>query len=149
MRTATIAMVATGVALAAGCTHAAPEAAVRRLLEAQAAAWNQGDVDGYMSGYWRSPELTFSAGGETHEGWQATRDRYQARYPTPAEMGRLSFSELRMRRLGERAMLVLGRWRLVRDRDAPEGSFSLVVERLDGRWVVTHDHTSLKPSGGG
>lgn len=38
---------------------AAERAAVRAVLDAQAAAWNRGDLDGFMAGYWKSPALTF------------------------------------------------------------------------------------------
>ncbi|HNG96278.1 MAG TPA: DUF4440 domain-containing protein, partial [Acidobacteriota bacterium] len=31
---------------------------VRAVLDAQVAAWNRGDLEGFMKGYWRSPELT-------------------------------------------------------------------------------------------
>ena len=35
-------------------------AAVRAVLDAQVAAWNRGDVEGYMDGYWRSEETVFA-----------------------------------------------------------------------------------------
>ena len=40
----------------------APQAAVRRTVDAQVTAWNHCDLEGYMAGYWRSRELTFYAG---------------------------------------------------------------------------------------
>lgn len=145
MRSIVLAILA--AALASGCApDRASQAAVQRLLDQQARAWNRGDVDGYMDGYWRSPELTFSSGGRTQYGWDATRDRYRARYPTPADMGQLTFSDLAFRRLGSRAMLVLGRWRLQRAADDLRGNFSLIVERFGGRWLITHDHSSLQPA---
>ncbi|MBV9669875.1 MAG: DUF4440 domain-containing protein, partial [Acidobacteriales bacterium] len=32
----------------------APEAEVRRVLDAQTEAWNRGDLVAFMQGYWRS-----------------------------------------------------------------------------------------------
>lgn len=127
-----------------GPSNPAPPA-FEQILTEQAAAWNRGDIDGFMAHYWRSPKLTFSAGGTTETGWEATRDRYRRRYPTPEKMGRLEFSELQVHPLGSSAALVLGRWKLIRRDDAPEGNFSLIFERIDGRWVIVHDHSSSLP----
>jgi len=134
---------------AAGCT--APDQRLQQrlagILEAQADAWNRGDIDAFMQHYWNSDELTFSSGGQTRHGWQATLERYRQRYPTPERMGRLAFSELTVRPLGERAALVLGRYHLERQPDPADGNFSLVFERIAGRWVITHDHTSAAEGG--
>jgi beta-aspartyl-peptidase (threonine type) len=56
-------------------------------------------------------------------------------------MGQLTFSQLDIALLGDAAALVLGRWRL--ERESPiGGNFSLVLRKLDGKWVIVHDHTS-------
>ncbi|TWT44901.1 hypothetical protein RAS1_13200 [Phycisphaerae bacterium RAS1] len=118
------------------------------LLEDQAAAWNRGDLDAFMDIYWKSDDLTFSAGGQTTRGWSATRDRYKARYPTPERMGKLTFSWLELSPLaGNEAALLLGRWRLDREPDPAEGNFSLVFARKGpgGSWVIIHDHSSSTP----
>jgi beta-aspartyl-peptidase (threonine type) len=95
-----------------------------------------------MRYYWKSEDLTFSSGGTTRRGWDETMRRYREAYPTPKEMGKLTFSELEVRRLGDTAALVLGRWALERDKEPVEGNFTLVMEQIDGQWLVTHDHTS-------
>jgi beta-aspartyl-peptidase (threonine type) len=118
------------------------QAAIEAMLEMQAEAWNAGQIEPFMEHYWKSDDLTFSAGGQTTRGWQNTLDRYRQRYPTIEKMGRLTFDELEIRPLGETAALVLGRWLLAREADALDGNFSLVVRKLDGRWLIVHDHTS-------
>jgi beta-aspartyl-peptidase (threonine type) len=95
-----------------------------------------------MEHYWKSDELTFSAGGQTTRGWQNTLERYRQRYPTVEKMGRLTFDHLEVQPLDETAALVLGQWRLAREDDALDGNFSLIVRKLDGRWLIVHDHTS-------
>jgi beta-aspartyl-peptidase (threonine type) len=111
------------------------------LLTEQDAAWNAGDLEAFMDPYWKSPDLTFSAGGKVTRGWQPTMDRYRGRYPNREAMGRLTFSELELTPLGRDAALVLGRWNL--DRAEPiQGNFTLVLRREKGRWVIIHDHTS-------
>lgn len=141
-----IAVVATGLMLLAGCAQmSSVQPAIERILAEQAAAWNRGDIDGFMAHYWNSDQLTFSAAGQTQRGWRATRDRYRERYPTAERMGRLMFDSLESRWLGGSgdAVLVLGRWHLEREPDPMGGNFTLILEKIDGRWVITHDHTSI------
>ena len=75
-------------------------------------------------------------------GWEATRNRYNKRYPTPERMGHTTFSELEVRLLGKSAAMVLGRWDLKREPDPIGGNFTLVLEKIDGKWLIIHDHTS-------
>ena len=117
---------------------------IASLLDRQAAAWNAGDIESFMRPYWQSPELTFSSGGAVTRGWGSTLANYRKRYPTREAMGTLAFSDLEFQSLGGDAMLVLGRWRLMRD-DPIGGAFSLVWRRIDGSWVIVHDHTSRDP----
>jgi beta-aspartyl-peptidase (threonine type) len=122
---------------------AQPTDAILATLAAQAEAWNRGDLEAFMQTYWKSDELTFSAGGRTTRGWQATLDRYRQRYSTPAAMGKLEFRELEVTMLGDEAALVLGEWRLQVGTESPAGNFSLVLRRIDNQWLIIHDHTSV------
>jgi uncharacterized protein (TIGR02246 family) len=119
-------------------------AAVEAILRAQEDAWNRGDVDAFMEHYWNSDDLTFSSGGATTRGWEATLNRYRERYPTREQMGRLTLSGLEITPLGESAALVLGQWSLDRESEPVSGNFSLVVRKIDDRWLIVHDHTSRK-----
>jgi beta-aspartyl-peptidase (threonine type) len=119
-------------------------AAVETILRAQEEAWNRGDVDEFMEHYWKSDDLTFSSGGATTRGWEATLNRYRERYPTREQMGRLALSGLEITPLGDSAALVLGQWSLDRESEPVSGNFSLVVRKIDDRWLIVHDHTSRK-----
>lgn len=95
---------------------------VRAVLDAQAAAWNRGDLDGFMAGYWHSDELTFCSGGDVTKGWQGTYDRYRKRYQADGrEMGRLEFSDVSVEVVTHDLALVRGRWKLTLANDAPHG----------------------------
>ena len=118
---------------------------LKRILSEQCDAWNRGDIATFMEAYWKSPDLTFSSGGATTRGWEATRDRYLKRYPDRATMGTLEFSQLEVRMLGDEAALMLGRWQLQRE-EPDGGNFSLVWQKIDGIWVIIHDHTSVTPA---
>ena len=125
-------------------------AAIAGVLTAQQDAWNRGDVDAFLVGYWHSPELTFSGSSGVARGWDGVLARYKRNYPDKAAMGYLDFSELEFRFLGPDAALVLGKWHLKRQEDyvAAEtgGVFSLVWGRFPEGWKIIHDHTSAVPS---
>ncbi len=118
------------------------ESQIHELLRQQAQHWNAGNIEGFMETYWQSPQLTFSSGGQTTRGWQATLDRYRQKYSTKEQMGFLKFDNFEFTRLGPDAALVLGSWHLTRKDDAPQGRFSLVFKRIEGDWKIIHDHTS-------
>jgi beta-aspartyl-peptidase (threonine type) len=119
------------------------EQAIRQLLDVQVAAWNKGDLRGFMAGYWNSPELSFFSAGQHTRGWQATYDRYVERYQAKGqEMGQLSFRDLDIELLGPDSALVRGRWQLKRSKDSPGGLFTLILKRFSEGWRIVHDHTS-------
>ncbi len=120
------------------------EAAVRQLLDTQVAAWNRGDLEGYMSGYWNSGELTFFSGATETAGWKPTLERYRQHYKkTESQMGHLDFSNIRFEALGEEAALVRGRWRLkTANGPARTGLFTLMLRRFPEGWRIVHDHSS-------
>jgi uncharacterized protein (TIGR02246 family) len=117
--------------------------AIGAVLRAQQSAWNRGDVGAFLEGYWHSPELTFSGSSGVARGWDAVLARYKKNYPDRAAMGQLSFSDLEFRFLGPDAALVLGKWRLQREKDELGGVFSLVWQRFPDGWKISHDHTSI------
>jgi ketosteroid isomerase-like protein len=116
--------------------------AIVTVLTSQQEAWNRGDVDAFMAGYRRSPELTFSGSSGVSRGWDGVLARYKKNYPDRAAMGQLDFSGLEFRFLGADHALVLGRWHLKREKDEIGGVFSLVWQRFPEGWRIIHDHTS-------
>ena len=119
-----------------------PSAAIRGLLEEQKAAWNRGEIDGFMAGYARSSETTFVSGDEVTRGWQTVRDRYAKKYDSREKMGRLTFSGLTITPLCQDAAIVLGSWSLQRKEDEPRGKFTLLLRKLPEGWRIVLDHTS-------
>jgi ketosteroid isomerase-like protein len=117
-------------------------AEIRAVLSAQVAAWNRGDVDGFMNGYARSATTEFIAGDKITRGWKTVRDRYRKKYDSREKMGTLTFSELKVTLLSSDAALVIGRWGLVRQHDKPHGRFTLLFRRMAEGWRIVHDHTS-------
>jgi ketosteroid isomerase-like protein len=120
------------------------KAEVEHVLRVQQEAWNHHDLEGFMAGYWNSPELTFFSGAKENHGWQATIDRYRAVYASPGhEMGKLEFSGLRIKALGADAAFVRGSWQLtMSDGKTPHGLFTLIFRKFPDGWKIVHDHTS-------
>ena len=120
------------------------EIAIRNVLKSQVEAWNRRDLEGFMAGYWNSPQLTFFSGATETKGWQATLDRYRKKYQAAgSEMGKLEFSELQVELLGPQGAFVRGRWQLtLSDGKQPHGLFSLVFRQFPEGWRIIHDHTS-------
>jgi beta-aspartyl-peptidase (threonine type) len=133
-----------GAALAAETPAGDPRAAVRAVFDAQVEAWNRGDLEGFMAGYWRSPELVFCSGATVTKGWDATLARYRKRYQAEGrEMGRLGFDAIEVLPLGPDAAAARGAWRLsMSDGQQPHGLFTLLLRRTEGAWRIVHDHTS-------
>jgi ketosteroid isomerase-like protein len=136
----------TGV-LAVFVLAAAPgpdEAAVRGLLQAQVEAWNRGDLEAFMIGYWNSPELVFQSGATTTRGWQPTLERYRQRYQAEGrEMGQLRFNDLHVEVVAPEVAFARGGWHLTfREGKTAGGLFTLLLRRQREGWRIVHDHTS-------
>ncbi|MGH9413632.1 MAG: YybH family protein [Terriglobales bacterium] len=117
-------------------------AVIRSAMAAEAAAWNRGDIDGFMAAYWKSPETEFIGSGGVTQGWATVREHYRQHYPTRAAMGTLTFSGLRVTLLGRNYAYVLGHFRLELEKDHPEGLFTLLWRKFPEGWRIISDHTT-------
>jgi uncharacterized protein (TIGR02246 family) len=136
-----IALLLPAIAVAAAHASANDLAAIRAVLDAQAAAWNRGDIDGYMAGYAQNDDTMF-VGTDVTRGWTKVRDRYKAKYDSRAKMGTLVFSDVDLRPLGNDDVVVTGAWKLTREADAPHGRFTLIFHRRAEGWRIVYDHSS-------
>jgi ketosteroid isomerase-like protein len=125
---------------------ATAQSQVLDVLKGQQKAWNEGDLDGFMSGYRMSDDITFYSDDQVRSGWVALRDRYDQRYRKEGRsMGRLTFDDLKVDVLASDAAVVRGRWKLDLDGKTPNGLFTLLVRKYSDGWKVVHDHTSAAP----
>ena len=117
---------------------------LRKLLDDQTAAWNRSDLEAFMQGYRRSPDVTFFSGDTIVKGWEPTLQRYRDRYQSAGkEMGKLSFSDENIEMLGSDAAMVTARWHLeMSDGKKLEGLTTLLCKRLPEGWRIVHDHSS-------
>lgn len=113
------------------------------VLDAQQAAWNRGDIDDFMQGYWNSDQLRFASGGSVTRGWDTVNQRYKRNYSDDAAMGTLRFEALEIELLSSGVEAVIyGGWRLERADDTPSGLFMLLLRQIDGRWKIISDTTT-------
>ena len=122
----------------------ADRVAIRKVIEDQQTAWNRRDLEGFMAGYWNSPDLTFFSGAHESKGWQAALDRYKKSYQSAGhEMGKLEFANLRIEMLGPEAAFVRGEFHLtMSDGKTPHGLFTLVFRKFPEGWKIVHDHSA-------
>jgi ketosteroid isomerase-like protein len=116
--------------------------AILNVLHTQELAWNKGDVESFMQGYWKSDSLLFVGSTAPTKGWNATLARYKRSYPDKAAMGQLTFTILKVELLDADNAFVLGGWKLLREKDTPGGYFTLWFRKIDGQWKIVVDHTS-------
>jgi len=128
----------------AGCSqvHPEPELLVVNALNEQADAWQRGNLDTFLQHYWASDELTLFADGRAEEGSRAARTLYEPKVPAGNAAGRLVYDLIRVQPLAPDVILVTGRWQVDRGTDSQAGRFSRVFRRIDGRWVIAHEHLS-------
>lgn len=118
---------------------------IHAVLQWQEQAWNNGDLERFMRGYWKSDSTIF-ASNSISRGWQAMLARYQRGYPTVEKMGRLKFTIEQIDMISREWAKVLGAWELAGLPENPRGWFTLILRRFDEGWRIVHDHTSSAPA---
>jgi hypothetical protein len=118
------------------------ELIIRNMLDTQTQAWNRGDLEGFMKGYWQSDSLMFIGKSGVTNGWQKTLDNYKKGYPDTATMGKLSFEYVSIKRLSFQYFYVIGKWYLKRSIGDVSGHYTLLIKKIKGQWVIIADHSS-------
>jgi len=118
------------------------EETIRNLLEKQTIAWNRGDIDGFMQGYWESDSLMFIGKNGVVWGWQNTLNNYKKGYPDTAAMGKLAFDLIQIKKLSRKYYFVVGKWMLRRNAGDLSGHYNLLLRKIRGQWKIVADHSS-------
>jgi len=114
---------------------------ILNVMKMQEKAWSNGNIDGFMQGYWQSDSLMFIGKNGIKYGWKTTFDNYKKSYPNKAAMGKLEIDVIKLEVNGN-AAYILGKWSLIRANDNPNGYFTLYWKKMNEKWVITIDHTS-------
>ena len=118
------------------------EDAIREAFEAGCAAWNRGDLDGYLACYWDSDKTLWISGGSLVRGKEAIATSYKTRFPAPQQMGKLTIAELEIDVLTSTDAIVHGRWLLTMEQKSSTGFFTVQLKKIDGSWLFVSDHAS-------
>lgn len=117
-------------------------AGIETVLRTQEAAWNRGDIAGFMDGYAQNDSTLFAGKTRVNLGWQKVLDQYKRSYPDKSAMGTLQFDLIRIKVLDESNAYVVGKWTLTETDKASSGHFVLILEKGDKGWKITVDGTS-------
>jgi hypothetical protein len=115
---------------------------IHKMLFAQVMEWNKGNIEGYMHGYWESDSLLFIGSKGPRYGYNATLARYKEAYPDTAHMGRLVSKITSVQKLSDEYYFVVGTWALQRSVGDASGSYTLLLRKIKGKWVIICDHSS-------
>jgi uncharacterized protein (TIGR02246 family) len=118
------------------------ETEVRNVLAKQNAAWNRGDVDAFMVGYWENDSLMFIGKSGITYGYKNTLANYKKNYPDTTTMGKLTFTLIQVKQLSPEYFHVIGKYYLTRTIGDASGHFTLMFRKINGKWVIISDHSS-------
>jgi hypothetical protein len=115
---------------------------ILQVLSVQNKAWNEGDLVTFMDSYWKSDSLMFIGKTGVTYGWQNTLENYMKGYPDTAAMGKLKFDILHVQKLSNQYYSVVGKWFLTRSIGNVGGHFTVLFQKIKGKWVIISDHSS-------
>lgn len=118
------------------------EKAILDLLTKQTQAWNKGNLDEFMSGYWQSDSLMFVGKNGVTYGYTNTLNNYKKNYNDSEKMGKLFFEILQVKKLAINYYWVLGKWFLKRSIGDVGGHYTLLFKKIKNKWVIIADHSS-------
>ena len=116
--------------------------AIRKVLSTQTDAWNRGDIENFMIGYWENDSLMFIGKSGVTYGWTNTLNNYKKSYPDTTAMGKLSFNIISVKYLSKKYYQVVGKWMLKRSIGDLSGHFTLLFQKINNHWVIIADHSS-------
>ena len=122
--------------------HASDVQSIRAVMQTQQDAWNRGDLEAFMQGYWQSDSLRFIGSQGLGYGWQNTLDSYRRNYGSPELMGQLTFTIISVELLSKRSAFVIGKWHLARKAGNLSGHYTLLWKKIKGKWLIVADHSS-------
>ena len=115
---------------------------IRAVFESGCAAWNRGDIDGYLADYWNSDKVRWVSEGTVSYGFESIATAFRARFNSPDNMGKLEVADLDIQLLGENDALAFGAWIQTTLRARRHGVFTVHLKKMDGEWLIVSDHSS-------
>lgn len=118
------------------------ESEIRKILDEQTKNWNSGNLEDFMSGYWKNDSLMFIGKSGITYGFDNTLANYKRSYPDTASMGKLNFNIIKVEKICRNHYFVVGKWMLKRTIGDLSGHYTLIFRKIKGKWVIVSDHSS-------
>ena len=118
------------------------ETTILQLLAQQEKAWNEGNINQFMHGYWENDSLVFVGKNGLTYGYNNTLSNYKKNYPDKTYMGQLKFTILSIKPLGKKYYSIIGKWELTRTVGNLGGHYTLLLRKIKGQWKIISDHSS-------
>ena len=118
------------------------EKQIDRVLDEQLAAWNAGNIEGFMQGYWKNDSVMYIGKTGITYGYNNILQKYKKGFPDKNLMGKLSFNIFHKNELSPHIYFVVGKYRVERNNSILEGHFTLLFRKVNDRWVIISDHSS-------
>ena len=113
--------------------------AVITILNNQANAWSEYNIEAFMEGYWKNDSLKFYGANGITYGWQNTLDNYNERYPSKEHTGKLDFKINTISKINDEAYYVMGEYYLTRKIGDANGIFMIIFKKINGKWKIISD----------
>jgi ketosteroid isomerase-like protein len=111
---------------------------VTKIILAQQARWNTGDLDGYIS-FYKNAQDTEAILGSPVIGFEFIRKAYHVNFPNRDAMGAIEDTEVAVRSLGDNFALATGKYHLMRNKKSGGdaiGTFTLILEKNAAGWQI-------------
>lgn len=116
--------------------------AIMTILQRQSEAWNKGNIEEFMKGYWNNDTLMFIGKSGVTYGYSNTLANYKKNYSDAEKMGKLFFDILQVKKLSADYYFVVGKWLLKRTIGDLSGHYTLLFHKIKGSWYIIADHSS-------
>ena len=118
------------------------EVAIRAVISAEQIAWNNGDIDAFMEGFWKSDSLQFISARGLSRGWEATRENYIKGFHERSSMGTVSYQILSLTPLAQNIFILTCKYEITQEVGKREGIFTAIFKKVNGKWLAVHYHAS-------
>ena len=116
---------------------------VRKAFDAWGEAWNNGDIDGYLEGYFDSPETRVTYNTKVIRGKQVLVDMNKSHFASPEAMGKLSTTHFEVEPIGEMDAVVFGKMKREGGASPVDAVFTAHVRKIEGEWRIISEHGSV------
>jgi ketosteroid isomerase-like protein len=120
-----------------------PTEEVKKALDRQVNAWNNGDLEKAMSYYWNSPEILWVSKSGIQKGYQPVLEDFRKEFADKTKMGIYSYEPLHIEEISNSSVYFVIRWKIVLNGQKIMGGISSQVwKKISGEWVITVEHAS-------